>query len=387
MDTAIGKQQDNAAGKPQPGCRRRRIPLARKLIYACLPALVLALVLEVGARRLPVDTWFGVRPPNPIVTEYENFALRRFAEFEDSLYEPDPRLIYRLKPGAAMTAPNYAQPGRTWRITIAADGHRVTPGSQGSGRQILFFGDSITFGFWVDDGDTLPAQLAKYLREREGGEKVQVINAGVPGYDSLLGRDYFEQILPRFTPQLVVIAFGMNDQCRKQKSRREILAGFRRNGGFDRLLQKSALVRTARRIVAYYADKHAADATAKCQVPAEEFGEYVDEMIRAAQAAGAQVLLLDCFIVTRSAAHEAALERLAAARHVPLFHCRDALSRFVIAQTRTTGVTPAVLGRRLMWEAIHPTAEGFAVIAAELADPVRELLAGHNMGARRTSPP
>jgi len=76
----------------------------------------------------------------------------------------DPDLGYAAIPGRSVRA-RRTSGGRTLYdvvYTIGDDGWRVTPGSR-SGPRIVFFGCSNTFGVGLDDGDTLPAQLARAL--------------------------------------------------------------------------------------------------------------------------------------------------------------------------------------------------------------------------------
>jgi lysophospholipase L1-like esterase len=58
------------------------------------------------------------------------------------------------------------------------DGRRMTIPPVIAAKRILIVGDSVAFGVGVDDGDTAASQLQKIL-----GIEVQVINAGVGGYD------------------------------------------------------------------------------------------------------------------------------------------------------------------------------------------------------------
>lgn len=55
---------------------------------------------------------------------------------------------------------------------------RFVPDTDSSDCQIVAIGDSFTFGLWVNDEDTWVNQLARLLPD------VELINAGVPGYNS-----------------------------------------------------------------------------------------------------------------------------------------------------------------------------------------------------------
>lgn len=91
--------------------------------------------------------------------------------------------------------------GADWRPTFAESEYRV-----------LAVGDSSTFGKGVLDRDAWPRQLERMLRESLGQTiEVHVANAGVNGYS---GSQYLEVLRrsgPELKPQLVVMAFSLND--------------------------------------------------------------------------------------------------------------------------------------------------------------------------------
>lgn len=62
--------------------------------------------------------------------------------------------------------------------TVLENHARLVPDADSSDCQIVAIGDSFTFGLWVNDEETWVNQLARQLLE------VELINAGVPGYNS-----------------------------------------------------------------------------------------------------------------------------------------------------------------------------------------------------------
>lgn len=66
------------------------------------------------------------------------------------------------------------------------------------------FGDSLTFGYAIDEKDTWVNLVSKHFGEN-------IINLGVPGETSSDGRLRFDQVLT-LKPSLVLINFGTNDQ-------------------------------------------------------------------------------------------------------------------------------------------------------------------------------
>jgi len=58
--------------------------------------------------------------------------------------------------------------------------------------RILCVGDSITFGFSVDQPDTYPRQLLTALAKHYPQRRFEIINAGVPGWSWLQGLRYLD---------------------------------------------------------------------------------------------------------------------------------------------------------------------------------------------------
>jgi lysophospholipase L1-like esterase len=78
--------------------------------------------------------------------------------------------------------------------------------------RILCVGDSVTFGFNVDQEDAYPNRLAVALRERFPDRAIEVINAGVPGWSWVQGLRFLQARGLRLHPNLVIAAHGTNDQ-------------------------------------------------------------------------------------------------------------------------------------------------------------------------------
>ena len=75
----------------------------------------------------------------------------------------------------------------TWQIHILDDTTRRVPAT-GAGCRVVFVGDSVTFGWGVNDGDTFAAQLAQRW------PSAHILNAGIPGYNSAQVRQRVEAI-------------------------------------------------------------------------------------------------------------------------------------------------------------------------------------------------
>lgn len=78
--------------------------------------------------------------------------------------------------------------------------------------RILCLGDSRTFGYCVKQDECYPARIAALWREKYPGIRLEVLNAGMPGYSSYQGRRYLETRGVRFQPNIVTVAFDFNDR-------------------------------------------------------------------------------------------------------------------------------------------------------------------------------
>ncbi len=74
-----------------------------------------------------------------------------------------------------------------------------------AGPLLLAVGDSTVFGWGVRDDEAWPAVLERRL------PGVTVLNAGVPSYTSPQARAYLDELLPRFSPDIVLIGVLWND--------------------------------------------------------------------------------------------------------------------------------------------------------------------------------
>jgi lysophospholipase L1-like esterase len=127
------------------------------------------------------------------------------------LYRPHPYRVYTLIPGAR---------SQTGRISINSHGFRgpeIELHKPTDTVRIACLGDSTTFGDTATtDGHTYPAHLERLLREhyaKSGGRpsRIEVINAGVPGYTTLEALIYFETKLLDYQLDAAVFDLGVHD--------------------------------------------------------------------------------------------------------------------------------------------------------------------------------
>jgi hypothetical protein len=123
--------------------------------------------------------------------------------------------------------------------------------------RILCLGDSLTFGDGVAVEDTYPKQLEAVLSQ-EGNARYEVINAGVPSYDTWQEVVYFEEWGIRLKPNIVVMGFYANDPVPRPKTVRAFLTpgGTLKRQGFGGVLPDSAVHALKRsRLLLFLRDK------------------------------------------------------------------------------------------------------------------------------------
>lgn len=92
-------------------------------------------------------------------------------------------------------------------LACTADIPQVSPLS--SDATILAFGDSLTHGTGAGGSESYPAVL-----ERLSGRTV--INAGIPGEETIQGKERLPAILDENEPDLLILCHGGNDMLRKR---------------------------------------------------------------------------------------------------------------------------------------------------------------------------
>lgn len=181
-----------------------------------LVTAVLLALLELGASFVvgPVTT-------PALAPEIPGDAVSRtvtYIEVNPAPLVRDAELLWRNEPLAKKTQPiNPAPFGHddTWTIENDSHGFRgpeVGTVDAAATYRILCVGDSITFGFNVDQDDTYPHQLQALLASRHPGRQIEVVNGGVPGWSWLQGLRFLETRGLALAPDAVLIGHGTNDQ-------------------------------------------------------------------------------------------------------------------------------------------------------------------------------
>jgi lysophospholipase L1-like esterase len=150
----------------------------------------LAFAFALGALELAAGVFVGDLPPTAPSEPGPDHVL----------FRGDPLLFWSLRPGERIPAED---------IRINEDGRRGPSSEPQTGAaRIVCLGDSVTFGFKVLEAAAYPTQLAQRLDKTH---RVQVINAGVPGYSSLQGRRMLARDGAALAADIVIVSYGSND--------------------------------------------------------------------------------------------------------------------------------------------------------------------------------
>jgi len=119
---------------------------------------------------------------------------------------------FELKPNAAGTFPGGVDSTRTFAYRTNAHGlrDRDRSGKAPGTKRVLVMGDSYTFGYAVAEEEAYPQVAERLLKER-GHPGIEVINAGIPDYNSRQERQLLQQLMPVYAADAVVLSYVVND--------------------------------------------------------------------------------------------------------------------------------------------------------------------------------
>lgn len=125
----------------------------------------------------------------------------------NEIMEPDRELFWRVKPNLKdrhLVGTVGTETLLNFHVTTDASGMREM-GVPDGGENIVFLGDSCTFGIGVEAGETCAFQVAEAL-------KAGARNLSCPGYTLYQGRRLLERVGWEPLPRALVAAFGFNDR-------------------------------------------------------------------------------------------------------------------------------------------------------------------------------
>ncbi len=120
--------------------------------------------------------------------------------------EIDPLIAFSLRPGLR----GHFKGAPVEINSRGLRGPEIGPKPPG-GVRIALLGDSHTFGWGVAWQDTFGERLAARLTEQANGREIEVLNLGVPGYNSVQEVRTFERWIDELSPDYAVIHYVGND--------------------------------------------------------------------------------------------------------------------------------------------------------------------------------
>lgn len=186
-----------------PPSKRRKLSGKRKLQFALLMVVTPLLLLEGGLRLAgwPTDRIRTIKKLINFDPETFESAIGVFRPGVSSRVSWPPKLAYTAK----INALGLRGPETTLE---------PTPGST----RVLCLGDSTTFGFYVEEDETLPQQLQRELRAG-GATQVEVLNGGCGGWTINDQADFYQERAHKLKPHLVVLTFCSNDLADLKRDR------------------------------------------------------------------------------------------------------------------------------------------------------------------------
>jgi lysophospholipase L1-like esterase len=125
--------------------------------------------------------------------------------------------------------------------SLGLRGPELSVRKPGSVFRILLLGDSFTFGYGVGDDSTYGRQLERlFIQEQGDCVKVEVLNAGVNGYNTAQELAYLDRSGLAFEPDVVVLGFTPNDIMTQDEGKTML-----RWPGLKQMLARSALYQFA----------------------------------------------------------------------------------------------------------------------------------------------
>jgi lysophospholipase L1-like esterase len=179
------------------GDRKRRRRFVGAVIRTAVGVLLAVAVLEAALRWVPI----------PAVEIHRRGPVRHLDQQRFFLY--DPELGWRGRPQAEGPFSGWEF---TTRVHLNAEGFRdraVVEEKPAAHRRILLFGDSIMWGYGVEEGERFSDLLPGLLASR--GVEVEVLNLAVNGYDTGQELLLYRRIGMRSCADLVIVGLYEND--------------------------------------------------------------------------------------------------------------------------------------------------------------------------------
>lgn len=196
--------------------KRRPISRRRKVAYAGLTVLIFLGVVESAARVLT-----GSQPGGRFA---QISQIVSFLSTEESgqILESDTDMFWTLRPNVVISQPKSALFQGRISNSLGYRNEEFSLERPKSTTRIVCFGDSSTFGIGTAQPQTWPAQLESslngdpaffltQLKQKPTERRVEVVNAGAPGYTSYQILQRMQRELKSLAPDVVLMTCANND--------------------------------------------------------------------------------------------------------------------------------------------------------------------------------
>lgn len=137
---------------------------------------------------------------------------RKFPPWTENLVVVRGAQVFAFKPNASGVFPGSVDMKRTFPYRTNAHGlrDRDRPPKAPGTKRVLVIGDSYTWGYAIAEEEAYP-QVAERLLAQSGRADIEVINGGIPDYNSRQERQLLAQLMPIYQPDAVFLAYVVND--------------------------------------------------------------------------------------------------------------------------------------------------------------------------------
>jgi len=182
--------------------------------FLSLPLLSLASLLFIS---LVLELVLRISPPPDLAFTMEGRRFKQWA-YEHALAESVPTeygAMKRLKRNVSM---HVDYPGvSSYDVYTGDEGFR-TLNIDETKRKIFTIGDSLTFGYWVNEEESWPALVNARLQSKN--PQIQVANLATPGHSTFDQFAILKEMVPKYRPDWVVVGFSVgNDYYDNYKDR------------------------------------------------------------------------------------------------------------------------------------------------------------------------
>lgn len=187
---------------------RQKRSLRVKLLGGLLVAAFLLMGLEVVARVIIPE------PANSRFRQINEIVVFLGTQESDLMLDYDPERFWKLRPNVVINDANNSFWQGTVSNSLGFRSEEFQLARSPDSLRVVCFGDSSTFGIGSRMEHTWPSQLETLIANSiqfSDVDKIEVINAGVPGYSSYQGLQHMRQEIDRLQPDVVMASYANND--------------------------------------------------------------------------------------------------------------------------------------------------------------------------------